>query len=262
MRRKIPALVREGRPARQAVAIARSMCEREQAGKAAEEKSAEAKAVWSTAFINDLSDSAFLYISPGGQKDGEGKTVPRSLRHFPVRDPDGKLDLAHLRNALARIPQSTATGLTDEKKAQLQQEARRLLAGARAAATRKMRLVKSDGVNGGEERFVYGVVLEPETEDSQTDIYSEAEVRKAAHYFMENDGAMGLMHEALLKQGVKILESYLAPIDFEINGETVKAGTWILGVRVIDDKVWAAVKSGALTGFSIGGDALRIQEGS
>jgi hypothetical protein len=54
----------------------------------------------SAAQINDLPDSAFLYIEPGGEKDDEGKTVPRSLRHFPVPD------IEHVRNALARIPQS------------------------------------------------------------------------------------------------------------------------------------------------------------
>lgn len=63
-------------------------------------------AVWTTAYINDLPDSSFLYIEPGGEKDSEGKTTPRSLRHFPVRDASGSPDPAHVRNALARIPQS------------------------------------------------------------------------------------------------------------------------------------------------------------
>lgn len=53
-----------------------------------------------TATINDLPDSAFAYIESGGTKDSDGKTVPRSLRHFPVHD------AAHVRNALARAPQS------------------------------------------------------------------------------------------------------------------------------------------------------------
>jgi HK97 family phage prohead protease len=53
-----------------------------------------------TATINDLPDSAFALIEDGGTKDPEGKTVPRSLRHFPVHD------AAHVRNALARAPAS------------------------------------------------------------------------------------------------------------------------------------------------------------
>ena len=63
-------------------------------------------AVWTRAYIDDLPDSAFLYVERGGKKDDSGKTVPRSLRHFPYRDKSGAVDRAHLRNALARIPQS------------------------------------------------------------------------------------------------------------------------------------------------------------
>lgn len=64
-------------------------------------------ATWTTAFVNDLPDSSFLYIEPGGTKDSGGKTTPRSLRHFPVKDASGAVDMPHLRNALARIPQSS-----------------------------------------------------------------------------------------------------------------------------------------------------------
>ena len=53
----------------------------------------------SGASINDLPDSAFAYIEPGGKKV-DGKTEPRSLRHFPIHD------AAHVRNALARLQQS------------------------------------------------------------------------------------------------------------------------------------------------------------
>ena len=72
-------------------------------------------AQWSAAHMNDLPDSAFLYIESGGEKDKEGRTTPRSLRHFPVRGPDGKVDLPHLRNALARIPQSSLPAAVKEK---------------------------------------------------------------------------------------------------------------------------------------------------
>jgi HK97 family phage prohead protease len=58
-----------------------------------------ARAEMTTQSINDLPDSAFAYIQPGG-KVVDGKTEPRSLRHFPIHD------AAHARNALARAPQS------------------------------------------------------------------------------------------------------------------------------------------------------------
>lgn len=484
-----------------------------------------AKAQWSGAYVNDLPDSAFLYVEAGGKKDDQGKTVPRSLRHFPVRNHLGELDLPHLRNALARIPQSSAPGLTAERRRELVERARRLLEeasedvekarvipfqqwGGSAKYARKLaeqlpdhrryvepfcgaaavffakpraaeevladadpevvfalkyiqkldarsfaalkrfswrvsragferarasepasdaerfwkhvygrlctwgakpnmtgyatihdgqtydledlwrfherlegaRLVtqdwlktiaECDGANtlffidppyagewamgdgippeeiaravarlkgqyvvaytdsadarkalGGlgrpfrmripegraagqwqkrsrlfvasfkvaktdeldwidgrpepdsrlvsaalqkripllktsEERYVLGVVLEPEKVDAQQDIYSAAEVREAAHRFMEQYRNLGLMHREILGEQVKILESYLAPAEFEADGTRIKKGTWLLAVRVVDDELWKQVKAGELTGFSIGGSAIR-----
>lgn len=76
-----------------------------------------ALADWDTAYINDLPDSAFAYIKPGGDKDEGGKTVPRSLRFLPYRNNAGGVDLPHLRNALARLPQ---TSLSPEEKQKAQ----------------------------------------------------------------------------------------------------------------------------------------------
>lgn len=88
------------------------------------EKKALAKAQWTSAYINKLPDSSFLYIEPGGSKDGEGKTTPRSLRHFPVKDENGKADAAHVRDALSRIPQSS---VPDAAKSKAKAEAQRML---------------------------------------------------------------------------------------------------------------------------------------
>lgn len=60
----------------------------------------EPRAALTSASENDLPDSAFAYIEPGGTRDASGKTMPRSKRHFPVHDE------AHARNALQRAPQS------------------------------------------------------------------------------------------------------------------------------------------------------------
>lgn len=62
-------------------------------------------AEWSSAKVNDLPDSSFAYVEPG-DKDEDGKTTPRSKRHFPYKNANGEIDLPHLRNALARLSQS------------------------------------------------------------------------------------------------------------------------------------------------------------
>ena len=70
----------------------------------------ELRATVSTAAINDLDDSAFAYIEAGGEKDDDGKTTPRSLRHYPVQDK------AHADNALARADAAVAGEDADAKK--------------------------------------------------------------------------------------------------------------------------------------------------
>lgn len=106
---------------KQRLAVCYTQFERKDFGPGDED---ESKAVWSTAYINNLPDSAFLYIEPGGKKDGEGKTAPRSLRHFPVRDSEGNVDVAHVRNALSRIPQSNVPA---SAKASAEAKAKRML---------------------------------------------------------------------------------------------------------------------------------------
>jgi len=61
-------------------------------------------AKWTTKEVNDFNDSSFLYIEKGGKKV-DGKTEPRTLRHLPYKNKEGKVDLPHVRNALARINQ-------------------------------------------------------------------------------------------------------------------------------------------------------------
>jgi len=90
-----------------------------------EDEEAKQFAVWTTAYVNSLPDSSFLYIEPGGTKDASGKTMPRSLRHLPYKDANGKIDLPHLRNAIARAPQTTSIPESLRKKAQAR--AQRLL---------------------------------------------------------------------------------------------------------------------------------------
>ena len=116
------------------------------------------------------------------------------------------------------------------------------------------------GVDPTDERYVLGIVLEPETVDAQQDIYSAAEIRSAAHRFMEEFQDVGLMHKMGVNGAVKIVESYLAPDDLSIGERAIKKGTWLLGVRVLSDALWADVKDGRLTGFSIGGSARSVAE--
>jgi len=110
-----------------------------------------------------------------------------------------------------------------------------------------------------EKRVVCGVVLEPETVDAQGDIISDEEIEKAAHRFLLVCQKIGEMHRKLNPK-LKVVESYVAPQDFRINGATVKKGSWIMAIKIFDDGVWSKIKSGELTGFSIAGYAATGRE--
>lgn len=124
----------------------------------------------------------------------------------------------------------------------------------------EFRILKADEKKEAlDEHTVLGEVLVPEEVDAQKDIYSADEIKKTAWKFMEQYQNFGFMHKQLV-QNIKVLESYLAPVDFEINGVKIKKGTWLVRVRVLDSAIWKDIKSGKLTGFSIGGTAIRRPE--
>lgn len=62
---------------------------------------------WDTAYINKLPNESFAVV----EKDyTDGKITNKSARHLPFKDKNGKVDLPHLRNALARMNQIEAIG--------------------------------------------------------------------------------------------------------------------------------------------------------
>lgn len=128
-----------------------------------------------------------------------------------------------------------------------------------------------------EKRLVTGPVLIPENVDLQDDIVSADEIEKAGHGYMiklafRDDpeflmklgfsnvkSERGFMHVEFSRK-IAVVESYMAPVSFEMNGRMVIKGTWMMTMKVFDDEVWALVKAGKITGFSIGGRGKSIPE--
>lgn len=140
--------------------------------------------------------------------------------------------------------------------------------GSLALAVLQAEVHKADGPEADpEEHFVLSLVLEPNDgtdgapmkPDTQGDIYSASEIRQTAHGWMEKGGKVDLGHDwrALGKSQVRVVESYLAPVTFELNGYTVQKGSWLLGLRVLDDGLWQGIKSGKIGAYSVGGSAVR-----
>ena len=57
---------------------------------------------WNIKYRNSLPDSSFAVIEPAYLNN---ETKNKNCRHLPYRDINGKIDMPHLRNALARVNQ-------------------------------------------------------------------------------------------------------------------------------------------------------------
>lgn len=125
----------------------------------------------------------------------------------------------------------------------------------KSAVSKKICFLKSDD----EKRYTLGIVYEPDVVDSQGDYATAEDIEKAAWDFMRKSLRLGYMHKDSDNDIGDIVESYIAPVDMRIGDNVVKAGTWLIGV-VWSPQYWEKVKSGEITGFSMGGTARRIRE--
>lgn len=110
-----------------------------------------------------------------------------------------------------------------------------------------VRLLKRDEA----QQIVYGVVYEPDVVDAHGDFMTADEIEKAAHVFLKEFRNVDKQHDFTSKVG-EVIESYIAPADFELGGQTVTKGTWMMAVKVVDD-VWTGIQKGEFTGFSLAG---------
>jgi hypothetical protein len=98
----------------------------------------EDRAKWTTKYINNLPSSSFAVIETG-YKDGES---PKTARHLPFKDAGGKVDLPHLRNALARANQIKSV-LGSDTDQELRDRAQRKLA---PYAKKHLKQRRDDGI--------------------------------------------------------------------------------------------------------------------
>ncbi|WP_277714231.1 XkdF-like putative serine protease domain-containing protein [Bacillus atrophaeus] len=109
-----------------------------------------------------------------------------------------------------------------------------------------------------EQKLVYGIVYEPDTTDAHGDFMTVGEIEKAAHGFLKDARQIDKQHD--FQGGVgAVVESYVAPADFEMNGETIKKGSWVL-VTKASEEIWEQIKKGEITGYSMAGIAETIEK--
>ncbi|WP_439108591.1 XkdF-like putative serine protease domain-containing protein [Bacillus thuringiensis] len=103
------------------------------------------------------------------------------------------------------------------------------------------------------QKLVYGVVYEPGTEDLHKDFMTESEIEKAAHKFMKDARNIDTQHDFAPGAG-EVVQSYIAPAEFEINGEVIQKGSWVIVTKATDE-VWEKIQNGEITGYSMAGTA-------
>jgi len=107
-----------------------------------------------------------------------------------------------------------------------------------------------------EEQIVGGVVYSPNEEDSDGDWTDAEEIWKALKTWMLDGHDLRINHKGHAAN-TDLVECFQAEGTGTVKGgEPVPDGAWFIAVRVGDDRVWKAIKDGAITGFSMAGRAL------
>ena len=121
----------------------------------------------------------------------------------------------------------------------------------RAIGPQKSLVIKSE-----EERLVYGEVYSPLHVDTDTEAMTKDEIRHMAHRFLTSGrvNKIDVGHNGE-ESGCLVAESFIARKN---DPDGFIEGSWVLGVYVLPDQLWDAVKKGELNGFSFYGMAGRV----
>lgn len=108
-------------------------------------------------------------------------------------------------------------------------------------------------------RLVTGVICEPNTEDTYGDTISEIEIEKAMVKFMESgDPQIRVEHDPDFQPKVSIIENWIEREGRTLGNIFVKAGSWLMTVKIFDDEIWDLVKNEKLNGFSFRGPGIGV----
>ncbi len=106
-------------------------------------------------------------------------------------------------------------------------------------------------------QILYGVIFEPDFVDAHDEFIAEEDIEEAAHGYMirlqnEKGSMIKLSHQVEIDKAADIIESYIAPVDFQMGDQLVKKGTWVIAMKIWDKDLWEATKD-EISGLSAGG---------
>lgn len=115
---------------------------------------------------------------------------------------------------------------------------------AEAAAQASIDLKREDY-----KRIVYSEVYSPMRPDTDNMFMTAEDIENMAHNFLAEGltNSVDLQHNNILQDGCNVVESFIA----RAGDPTFIEGSWVVGIRILNDDVWAKVLSGEINGFSV-----------
>lgn len=106
------------------------------------------------------------------------------------------------------------------------------------------------------ERLVYGEIYAPYHVDTDNEMMTKEDIKKAAHNFLieGRTSKIDVQHN-YRESGCVVVESFLARKN---DPDGFVEGSWVLGVKILPDELWNKILKGELNGFSFGAEAKKI----
>lgn len=164
-------------------------------------------------------------------------------RKFPYRDPkSGAIHCGLLRAAMSRAGQYSYN--------EVETKARSIYEKSCKEKEKDIEIKKLE-IKGEE---VFGIVIAPEEVDMDGDTFTKEAIRKACYEYNTYFQGMAYRHGLRLNTDqVNLLESYCAPTDIIVEGETIKEGTWVQRWKIKDPDLQRQIRDKEIVGFSLGG---------
>lgn len=106
-------------------------------------------------------------------------------------------------------------------------------------------------VKSADKRLVYGEVYIPYMVDTDNEAMTPEAIEKAAHNFLAKNRTDKIdVDHNRQESGVVVVESFIARKN---DPDNFIEGSWVLGVKIIPDEIWEAVKKGEINAFSLYG---------
>lgn len=106
-----------------------------------------------------------------------------------------------------------------------------------------------------EQRIAISIVYEPDILDSDGEFMDSAAIEKSAHNFMAKYRNIDIEHNFQKADDVYIVESYIAPCDYQLGDQLIRKGSWVMATKFDNKDLWNKVKDGTFNGYSMGGTA-------